>query len=93
MTNSPPDELDRQLELLQLLAARLERLSADSSWARRASGLRGNMLKVLEEAASGQFVEGARLNLLIERGFEILRQAAREIPDRDGSVGQRMRSE
>ena len=37
------------IELLRLLAERLERLSADSLWARRASGLRGNIIKVLEE--------------------------------------------
>jgi hypothetical protein len=39
------------------------------------------MLKVLEEIASGQQVEEARLSLLIEKGFEILRKAAMEIPD------------
>ena len=70
-----------QIELLRLLTSRLERLSADSHWARRASGLRGNMLKVLEEADSGQMVTQARLELLIQRGFEILRRAAQEIPD------------
>lgn len=69
------------IDLLRLLTARLERLSADSHWARRASGLRGNMLKVLEEIDSGQEVASDRLDLLIERGFEILRRAAQEIPD------------
>jgi hypothetical protein len=73
----------RQIELLRLLAARLERLSADSRWARRASGLRGNLLKVLEEVDSGQVVAQARLDLLTGRAFEILRLAAREIPDLD----------
>lgn len=73
----------RQIELLRLLAARLERLSADSRWARRASGLRGNLLKVLEEADSGQLVAQDRLDLLTGRAFEILRLAAHEIPDLD----------
>jgi hypothetical protein len=73
----------RQIELLRLLAARLERLSADSRWARRASGLRGNLLKVLEEVDSGQVVAQARLDLLTGRAFEILRLAAHEIPDLD----------
>lgn len=67
-------------ELLRLLVSRLERLSADSRWSHRASGLRGNMLKVLEEAEMGT-VPRRRLDRLIDRGFEILREAAREIPD------------
>ena len=69
------------IELLRLMAERLERLSVDSHWARRASGLRGNMIKVLEEIDAGQEVETARLNPLIERAFEVLRHAAQEIPD------------
>lgn len=69
------------VELLRMIAARLERLSVDSHWARRASGLRGNMIKVLEEIDAGQDVETARLNPLIERAFEVLRHAAQEIPD------------
>ena len=69
------------IELLRLLANRLERLSVDSLWARRASGLRGNIIKVLEEFDSGQDVEAARLNPLIERAFDVLRHAAQEIPD------------
>jgi hypothetical protein len=71
----------RQTELLRLLTARLERLSADSRWARRASGLRGNLLEILEAIESGQRLEPDRLELLIDTGFEILRQAAHEIPD------------
>jgi hypothetical protein len=72
---------NQQLALVQLLASRLERLSADSTWSHRASGLRGNMLKVLEEIASGQQVDGERLALLVDKGFEILRNAAMEVPD------------
>ena len=69
-----------QIELLRLLVSRLEHLSADSRWARRASGLRGNIVKVLEEAESGA-VDPERLDLLIGRSFEVLRAAAHEIPD------------
>jgi hypothetical protein len=61
--------------------ARLERLSADSHWARRASGLRGNIVKVLDEADSGHEVSQARLELLTEAAFDILRRAAQDIPD------------
>ena len=77
MTSAPPDSL----QLLRLLASRLERLSVDSHWARRASGLRGNLVKVLEEADAGQEIAAARLDPLIDRSFEILRLAAHEIPD------------
>jgi hypothetical protein len=70
-----------EFELLQLLADRLERLSADSHWARRASGLRGNILKIIEEAGSHGKIKRARVNLLINSAFNILSQAAREIPD------------
>jgi hypothetical protein len=69
------------IQLLRLLVTRLERLSVDSHWARRASGLRGNIIKVLEQADAGQEIAANRLNLLIERSFELLRYAAEEIPD------------
>lgn len=69
------------IELLRLLVGRMERLSVDSIWARRASGLRGNMVKVLEEIDAGQEVESARVDLLTQRAFDVLRKAAQEIPD------------
>lgn len=72
---------DTDIEMLRLLAERLERLSVDSLWARRASGLRGNIIKVLEEYQSGQEVESERIAPLIDRAFEVLRHAAQEIPD------------
>jgi len=78
-----------EIELLRMMAERLERLSVDSHWARRASGLRGNMIKVLEEIDAGQEVETARLNPLIERAFEVLRHAAQEIPDIEEIMKQR----
>ena len=71
----------RQVQLLRLLATRLERLSVDSHWARRASGLRGNIVKVLEEVESGNDVSAARLDLLTDTAFNILRRAAHDIPD------------
>ena len=69
------------LNLLRLLVTRLERLSVDSRWARRASGLRGNLLKALEEGERGDAVPVERLNLLTDAAFDILRKAAQEIPD------------
>lgn len=69
------------MALLRLLAERLERLSVDSLWARRASGLRGNIIKVLNEIDTGQDVKPERFSPLIERAFEVLKHAAQEIPD------------
>ena len=69
------------IELLRLLAERLERLSVDSLWARRASGLRGNIIKVLEESTNGRDVGEERLSPLVQNAFEILKRAAQEIPD------------
>jgi hypothetical protein len=71
----------KQVELLQMLASRLERLSADSRWARRASGLRGNIIKLLEEAGTENSVDTSRVELLTQVAFDILRQAAADIPD------------
>lgn len=72
---------DARVELLSLLTRRLERLSVDSIWARRASGLRGSLIKALEAVENGETLAAEDLDRLIERSFEILRNAAREIPD------------
>ncbi len=72
---------DQRIELLRLLTSRLERLSVDSIWARRASGLRGSLIKALESVDNQEPVSVETLDMLIERSFEILRNAAREIPD------------
>jgi len=77
VNSAQPDHL----QLLRLLISRLEHLSVDSHWARRANGLRGNIVKVLEEADSGQEVALARIDLLTEAAFDILRRAAQDIPD------------
>ncbi len=74
-----------RLELARLLARRLERLSADSLWARRASGARGELLKLLEEEGEGLPAEPgarrayfARLQASMDWGFSLLARAARE---------------
>lgn len=72
---------DPRVELLRLLTQRLERLSVDSHWARRAGGLHGSLIKILDCVDNGETVTPEQLELLIERSFEILRNAAREIPD------------
>jgi hypothetical protein len=72
-----------QIDQARMLAYRLERLSADSPWAHKASGLRGALLRSLERLENGEGEEKeetANLDRLYQRGFEILAKAAREIP-------------
>lgn len=64
--------------ITELLISRLERLSADSIWAHRASGVRGSLLRNLQNLDS--LIETQHLEVLIEMGFEILNKAAGDIP-------------
>lgn len=73
---------DRELELIKRLIDRLEYLSADSTYAHRASGLRGTLLRHLERIekdAGNSRVEQMELNQLMEEGFGILKLAAKEM--------------
>lgn len=71
-------ELTEQIQLLRLLLARLERVSVDSYWAHRASGVRGGLLRALEKIEAGQAVDESALKRLMDNGFQILERAARE---------------
>jgi hypothetical protein len=84
---------DPRIELLRMLTRRLERLSVDSIWARRASGLRGSLVKALSAAEAGTPPSAEHLDMLIERSFEILSKAAREIPDREQGLWQKIKSD
>lgn len=64
---------------LEQLVNRLERLSADSTYAHQASGLRGTLLRHIERIENGEQVNYSELSQLVESGFEILRLAAKEI--------------
>lgn len=67
---------------IKLLLERLERLSADSIWAHRASGLRGSLIKSYEKYDKcKRFEEVSHLAELIEQGFNILTAAASTIQD------------
>ena len=65
------------------VCAMLERLSADSIWAHRASGLRGSLFKALDRMDTGEASETdyTNLTLLVRAGYAILESAAREIPE------------
>ncbi|HEX7975251.1 MAG TPA: hypothetical protein VF498_12645 [Anaerolineales bacterium] len=86
------DELERAQDLVSLgylLISRLERLSADSVWAHRASGLRGALIRTLEQVESTSGPNQAltapppvvieRLRSQIDMGFEMLNNAAKEL--------------
>lgn len=87
--SSPMDEMEERLQAARQLARRLERLSADSLWARRASGLRGALLRSLEaleaqaRLAEPDPQEVGRLLPALEQdihwGYILLYRAAREI--------------
>jgi hypothetical protein len=66
-----------------MLAGRLERLSADSIWAHRASGARGALLKSLEnlDSADSPDIPGelARLQAIVLWGFHLLEKAAEDL--------------
>jgi hypothetical protein len=72
MDENPP------LDLIRLLLARLERISADSVWAHRASGVRGALLRMLEKLENGRPVHRSELMRLTGMGFYILEQSAKE---------------
>ena len=67
-----------QIQLVKLLLVRLERVSVDSYWAHRASGVRGGLLRALEKFEAGQAVDELGLTRLMDKGFQILERAAQE---------------
>jgi hypothetical protein len=69
---------NEQIQLIRMLLMRLERVSVDSYWAHRASGIRGGLLRVLENIEAGQAVDGSALKRLMDQGFQILERAAYE---------------
>jgi len=66
--------VEGQRDLIEMLVARLERLSADSYWAHQASGVRGSLLRLIENDC----LESSQVTILVEKGFSFLEKAARE---------------
>lgn len=75
-------------QFLYLLLSRLERISADSYWAHRASGVRGALLRAVEDLEAGKIIDQGLVNLLARQGLKILDLSARE-KIRKGMVNQR----
>lgn len=75
---------DRIIFQARILLDRLERLSADSSFAHRASGLRGAILRDLAALKkTDPPIDLTRLAERVAQGYEILNRAAQEIPEAD----------
>lgn len=66
--------MDEQRALIEMLVTRLERLSADSYWAHQASGVRGSLLRIIEN----ERMDSPQAASLVDKGFEYLEKAARE---------------
>jgi len=83
------ENTEKRLSQARELVHKLERISADSTWAHLSSGYRGSLWRAIERLErsladqmplTGQELE--RLELLMEKGYELLYRAAREIPYR-----------
>ena len=74
--------IQQQEQLAKILLSRLEKISTDSTWAHQASGIRASIVKTLSrEKLSLNSAAARNLEGLLKLGFEILENAAREIPD------------
>lgn len=60
-----------------MVSERLERISADSIWARRASGVRGSLLRILDEARDESPPDPSVIANVLATAFKILEGAAR----------------
>ena len=67
-----------EIRTLHFLLSRLERISADSSVAYRASGVRGSMLRMVEKLEEGRPVSDQDVKRLVESAYLLLQKAARE---------------
>jgi hypothetical protein len=87
--NCPPEntaEENIQLIRARLLIQRLERLSADSTWAHKASGIRASLAKLLTRMEDSE-TDPDRLDSLVQFGFDILGKAAEDIPSPEDISG------
>ena len=77
--------LETRVDLARMIVQRLERLSADSAWAHISSGYRGSLIKWLDryerEGLDTSADQRQLLEFLIDKGLELLANAARELGD------------
>ena len=65
------------LQFIRMLSERLERISADSVWAHRASGVRGALLRTLDQLQNGDIPDSKSFSLLVTIALNILSHAAK----------------
>jgi len=70
--------MEEPLRTLRMLLARLERISADSVTAHRASGVRGAMLRAIDQLEKRERVPDYEVKRLLESGYLLLQRAAKE---------------
>ena len=84
------DLIARELQLAHLLVSRMERLSADSSWAHFSSGYRGALLRLMDRLERGNYSPDSeedkqqdleRLRQIVGASFALLECAARDLQE------------
>jgi hypothetical protein len=70
---------EKTISLIRLLIDRLERISTDSVWAHRASGVKGSLLRMLDKSEKGHPIQQTELKQIMDLGFFVLEKAAKEI--------------
>ena len=70
--------LQANLQLIRILTDRLERISADSVWAHRASGIRGSLLRILDDGQNDNPPDVSLIECATNMAYYILTQAAKE---------------
>ena len=66
------------IQVTSMLIERLEHIPTDSIWAHRASGIRGQLLRILEQMEAGQSVNLQTIQHACQSAYFILNNAARE---------------
>lgn len=72
-------KLQTEAQSIRILLARLERISADSHWAHRASGLRGALLRVMENMENDGQIERRKVEQLVTTSYKILENAGKDL--------------
>jgi hypothetical protein len=65
------------LQLIRMLSDRLERISADSVWAHRASGVRGALLRTIDQLQDGNVPDSKSFSHLVAIALNVLTHAAK----------------
>ena len=71
-------DINSNIHLIPLLLDRLERISADSVLAHKASGIRGALIKYISSTDDMGIPDTEPLMSLISSGFALLEKAAQE---------------